>query len=73
MGKVAALQGMAVGLFSATIAPSLTPILAASLFQGQRRALGEALSLAVFVYGLLALIAIAAVRHALRQTNRKAG
>ena len=73
MGKVAALQGVVVGLLSATLAPSLTPILAASLFQGQRRALGEALSLAVFVYGLLALIAILAVRHAVRQANRTAG
>jgi MFS family permease len=64
MGKAAALQGVVIGLLSATIAPSIAPILAATVFQGHRRALGEALSLAVFVYGLLALIAILAVRRA---------
>lgn len=67
MGKITALQGLISGFLSATVAPSLPPALAGSLFQGSRRALGDALSLAVFVYGALALVAILAVRSGLRR------
>lgn len=66
MGKMAALQGLISGFLSATLAPSLPPALAAGLFHGARRSLGDALSLAVFVYGGLALGAIVMVRSALR-------
>ena len=65
MGKVIALQGLITGFHSATVAPSLPPALAAGLFHGSKQALGEALSLAVFVYGALALVAILMVRKAL--------
>ncbi len=67
MGKVVALQGLISGFLSATIAPSLPPALAASLFHGSKRSLGDALSLTVFIYGLLALVAIVAIRRALRR------
>ena len=66
MGKIVALQGLISGFLSATVAPSLPPILAATLFHGSKRALGDALSLAVFVYGALALAAVLVVRSALR-------
>ena len=67
MGKIVALQGLISGFLSATVAPSLPPALAAALFHGSRRSLGEALSLAVFVYGALALATILVVRSALRR------
>ena len=67
MGKIVALQGLISGFLSATLAPSLPPALAAGLFHGSRRALGDALSLAVFVYGALALVAILVVRSAQRR------
>jgi len=67
MGKIVALQGLITGFLSATLAPSLPPALAAGLFHGSRRALGDALSLAVFVYGALALAAVLMIRSALRR------
>lgn len=67
MGKIVALQGLISGFLAATLAPSLPPALAAGLFHGSRRALGDALSLAVFVYGALALAAILMVRAAQRR------
>ncbi len=67
MGKVVALQGLITGFLSATVAPSLPPAMAAALFHNSRRALGEALSLSVFVYGALALVAILVVRSAQRR------
>ncbi len=70
MGKLVALQGLFAGVLSATIAPSLPPALAATLFNGRPRPLGDALSLVVFVYGLLALVSIFAVRRELRKTRR---
>ncbi len=70
MGKVVALQGLISGFLSATLAPSLPPALAASLFHNSRRSLGDALSLTVFVYGLLALVAIVVVRRS--QASRRA-
>lgn len=67
MGKIVALQGLITGFLSAVIAPSLPPALASGLFHGSGRALGEALSLAVFVYGALALLAVLMVRSAQRR------
>jgi MFS family permease len=67
MGKIVALQGLISGFLSATVAPSLPPALAAGLFHGAKRSLGDALSLAVFVYGALALLAVLMVRSALRR------
>ncbi len=67
MGKITALQGLISGFLSATVAPSLPPLLASGLFHGQQRSLGYALSVAVFVYGALALAAILAVRSGLRR------
>lgn len=67
MGKIVALQGLISGFLSATVAPSLPPALAAGLFHGSKRALGDALSLAVFIYGALALLAVLMVRSALRR------
>jgi hypothetical protein len=69
MGKMVALQGLISGFLSATVAPSLPPALAAGLFHGSRRSLGDALSLAVFVYGALALGAALMIRSALRRTR----
>ena len=66
MGKMVALQGLISGFLSATVAPSLPPALAAGLFHASRRALGDALSLAVFAYGGLALAAILVARRHLR-------
>jgi len=70
MGKVVALQGLISGFLSATLAPSLPPALAAGLFHGSKRQLGDALSMAVFAYGLLALGAILLVRAALRKAGQ---
>lgn len=67
MGKVVALQGLISGFLSAILAPSLPPALSAGLFHGSKRALGDALSLAVFVYGALALLAVLMVRSAQRR------
>ncbi len=67
MGKLVAVQGLVVGVCSATIAPSLPPLLAGTLFRGDARALGEALSLAVFAYGLLALVAAFILQRARRR------
>jgi MFS family permease len=69
MGKIVALQGLISGFLSATVAPSLPPALAAGLFHGSKRALGDALSLAVFVYGALALLAVLMVRSAQRRRS----
>ena len=69
MGKIVALQGLITGFLSATLAPSLPPALAAGLFHGSRRALGDSLSLAVFVYGALALVAALVVRSTHRRTR----
>jgi len=69
MGKIVALQGLISGFLAATLAPSLPPALAAGLFHGSRRSLGDALSLAVFVYGALALAAIVMVRAAQRRAG----
>lgn len=65
MGKVVALQGLISGFLSATLAPSLPPVLASGLFHGSKRALGDALSIAAFAYGLAALATILVVRTAL--------
>ena len=69
MGKIVALQGLITGFLSATLAPSLPPALAETLFHNSRRALGEALSLSVFVYGALALVAALVVRSAVRRNR----
>ncbi len=69
MGKIVALQGLLSGFLSATVAPSLPPALAATLFHGSKRSLGDALSLAVFIYGALALVSVLMVRAALRRAR----
>ena len=69
MGKIVALQGLITGFLSATLAPSLPPVLAEALFHNSRRALGGALSLSVFVYGALALVAALVVRFAVRRNR----
>lgn len=73
MGKIIALQGLITGFLSATVAPSLPPMLAAGLFHGSKQALGDALSLAVFIYGALALAAVLVVRSALRSKEQASG
>lgn len=65
MGKMVALQGLVTGLLSATIAPSAPPIVAA-FFKSSVRPLGDALSVVVCAYGLIALLAMVWIAAALR-------